>query len=246
MKEKLKALIVDDEEQARKLLKMLLQETMFVSDILIAQSAKAAHKILAEYEPDLIFLDIKMPDEDGFAIAKELSLLNQRPGIVFVTAFEQYALQAIKHHAFDYLLKPVNRNELRQCILKYIEGQKDGSIVAHSHKSEEADERIPRIKVNTRSGTIFINPSQILYCQADGNYTIICTGRKKQLCSMNLGKVEENLPSKGFIRVGRSFILNFEYVTVLDRKESKVTLERNGESVSIKIPKLYLKELDKA
>ena len=104
---------------------------------------------------------------------------------------------------------------------------------------------IPRIRVNTRTGTIFINPSSILYCKADGNYTTICTGNKQHLCSLNIGKVQEMLPGNGFIRVGRSHIVNFEFITLLDRKESSVTLVRDGESVTIKLPKHHLKDLEK-
>ena len=104
---------------------------------------------------------------------------------------------------------------------------------------------IPRIRVNTRNGTAFINPSTILYCKADGNYTIICTGEKQHLCSMNLGKVAELLPKRGFIRVGRSIIINFEFISLLDRKESQITLVRDGESAIVKIPRQHLKVLDR-
>lgn len=105
-------------------------------------------------------------------------------------------------------------------------------------------EKITRIKVNTRTGVLFINPADILFCKAEGNYTAICTGKKQHLCSMNLGKVAELLPNNGFIRVGRSYIVNFEYITMLDRKESSIVLVRDDESVTVKIPKQHLKDLD--
>jgi DNA-binding LytR/AlgR family response regulator len=244
MEEKLRALIVDDEESARKLLKKLLEETGFFSEIQFAHSVASANNVLSNFNPDLIFLDIKMPGKDGFSFVHELLQKKINPGIVFVTAYEQYAIQAIKHHAFDYLLKPVNRKELRQCILKFIEGRKRDPKFTEAGKSGEFHEKISRIRVNTRTGTVFINPALILFCKADGNYTTICTGYKKQLCSMNLGKVEEQLPGNGFVRVGRSYIVNLEYITMLDRKESKVTLEREGESETIKIPRQHLKDLD--
>jgi two-component system, LytTR family, response regulator len=243
MEEKLNALIVDDEVGARKLLHKLLEETMAFNEIVLAESVSTATGILSDFEPDLIFLDIKMPGKDGFTIASELMEKGSKSRIIFVTAYEQYALQAIKHSAFDYLLKPVNRKELKQCINRFIESRKD-ALEKMPSKISDIQEKKTRIKVNTRTGTLFINPSHILYCKADGNYTIICLGTKKQLCSMNLGKVAEQLPENGFIRVGRSYIVNYEYITVLDRKECKVTLEKDGESATIKIPKQHLKELD--
>jgi DNA-binding LytR/AlgR family response regulator len=244
MEEKLQALIVDDEEGARKLMNKLLEETLFFSDIRNAQSVVSAVSLLKDYDPDMIFLDIKMPGKDGFSIINDLLRKKKKPGIVFVTAYEQFAIQAIKHQVFDYLLKPVNRKELKQCILKFIESGKASPRDHSSFQSPELQEKISRLKVNTRTGTLFINPSQILYCKADGNYSIISTGSRNQLCSMNLGKLEEQLPKNGFVRVGRSYIVNFEYITVLDRKESRVTLEREGESVTIRIPKQHLKDLD--
>jgi len=244
MEQKLRALIVDDEESARKLLNKLLEETLFFSEIKLAHSVISANIELIDFDPDIIFLDIKMPGKDGFSVINDLQHRELKPGIVFVTAFEQYAIKAIKNQAFDYLLKPVNRKELKQCILKFIETRKARRIPETKEKSNEIHDKINRIKVSTRTGTVFINPSTILFCKADGNYTIICTGDKQHLCSLNLGKIAEQLPGNRFIRVGRSHIINYEYVIMLDRKESQITLSRGGESVIIKLPRHHLKDLD--
>jgi two-component system, LytTR family, response regulator len=243
MPHKLNALIVDDEVSARNLLNQLLIELKLFKEIKQARSVSSAVTELNNFDPDIIFLDINMPGRDGFSFIDELPRKKKNPGIVFVTAFDQYAIKAIKNQAFDYLLKPVDRNELRQCVLKFI-----AMRIAQDQPEETKEEssgKISRIKINTRSGTIFINPSSILYCRADGNYTTICTGEKQHLCSMNLGKVEEILLDHGFIRIGRSHIINPEYVTMLDRRESTLTIEREGESVKLKIPRQHLKDLDK-
>lgn len=237
MSQKISALIVDDEESARKLLSNLLEELQCFSEIRLAKSASAASIELFQYDPDLIFLDIKMPGKDGFSFISDLPIKEKKPGIVIVTAFDQFAIKAIKNHAFDYLLKPVNRKELKQCVQKFIESRQP--VV------REITEKFSRIRISTRTGTVFVNPASILFCKADGNYTTICTGDKQHLCSMNLGKVEELLPGNGFFRIGRSHIINREYVTILDRKESAVVLVRDGETVKLKIPKHHLKELDK-
>jgi two-component system, LytTR family, response regulator len=244
MEQKLRALVIDDEERARYLLNKLLEETLFFSEIRMAGSVASANIELTRFNPDLIFLDIRMPGKDGFALISDLQNKNGNPGIVFVTAYEQYAIKAIKNQAFDYLLKPVNRKELKQCVVKFIEKRKDGIHSDKPEKEAELFDKLKRVRVNTRTGTMFINPATILYCKADGNYTIICTGEKHHLCSMNLGKLEELLTGNGFVRLGRSHILNLEFIAMYDRKDCSVTLARNGESVKITIPKQHLKALD--
>ncbi len=244
MEHKLSALVVDDENGARKLLKKLLEETLFFSDIRLARSVASAREELIGFEPDLIFLDIRMPGKDGFEIVRELPFKKEMPGIVFVTAHEEYAIAAIKNHAFDYLLKPVNREELKLCIVRFIEARLAKTSTKSNDGHDAVSKKIDRIRINTRTGTLFVNPETILYCKAEGNYTEICTGEKQHLCTMNIGKLEEQLPRNGFIRIGRSYIINFEYISFLDRKESSVTLVRNGQSAKVKISKRHLKDLD--
>lgn len=241
---KLSALIIDDEENARILLNKLLEETFLFNDIRLAQSVDTAFTELRGFEPDIIFLDIKMPGKDGFSFIQDLPERYRMHKIVFVTAYDQYAIKAIKNQAFDYLLKPVNRKELKQCLSRFIERKNENFDFERPLKTIETQDRLTRIRVNTRNGTLFINPADILFCKAEGNYTAVYTGKKHHLCSMNLGKVAELLPKNGFIRVGRSYIINFEYITMLDRKESTIMLVRNSESVTIKIPRQHLKDLD--
>jgi two-component system, LytTR family, response regulator len=244
MDHKLSALIVDDEDSARKLLKKLLEETSSFKEIIEASSVNNANSVMLQFDPDLVFLDIKMPGKDGFSFINDLKLSYRNPEIVFVTAYEQFAVKALRNKAFDYLLKPVNRKDLKQCIARFIEHKRESVTSVNQINGQIKKDVIPRIRVNTRSGTIFINPSTILFCKADGNYTTICTGIKQHLCSLNIGKVHEMLPGNGFIRVGRSHIINFEFITLIERKESTVTLVRDGETVTLKLPKHHLKDLD--
>jgi DNA-binding LytR/AlgR family response regulator len=244
MEQKLNALIVDDEENARILLNKLLEETVLFEEIRSVDSVDNAFKELSRFEPDIIFLDIKMPGKDGFSFIQDLPESYKKYKIVFVTAYDQYAIQAIKNQAFDYLLKPMNRKELKQCITRFIERREEDIALKGHSKVVEYTGRITRIRVNTRTGTLFINPADILFCKAEGNYTTVFTGKKHYLCSMNLGKVAELLPKNGFIRVGRSHIINYEHITMLDRKECTILLARDGESVKVKIPRQHLKDLD--
>jgi two-component system LytT family response regulator len=244
MERKFSALIVDDEDNARKLLNKLLEETLLFNDIRSAHSVDSAYSELNQFEPSIIFLDIKMPGKDGFSFIQDLPNKSRKLIIVFVTAYDQYAIKAIRNQAFDYLLKPVNRKELKQCLMRFIEKTEEDSESERPVNKRESYEKFARIRVNTRTGTLFINPSDILFCKAEGNYTTVCTGKKFHLCSMNLGKIAELLPGTGFLRIGRSYIVNFEYITLLDRKESTILLVRNGESAKITIPRQHLKDLD--
>jgi DNA-binding LytR/AlgR family response regulator len=242
MEQKLNALIVDDEENARILLARLLEETLLFDEVRSADSVDEAFKELNNFTPDIIFLDIKMPGKDGFEFIRDLPESYRKYKIVFVTAYDQYAIKAIKNQAFDYLLKPMNRKELKDCILRFIESREENAVNKDSLKTENP--KITRIRVNTRTGTLFINPVDILYCKAEGNYTSVCTGKKHYLCSLNLGKVLELLPKSGFLRIGRSHIINFEHITMLDRKECSILLSRESESVKVQIPRQHVKDLD--
>lgn len=240
----MRALIIDDEENARILLNKLLEETLLFKEIRAAQSVDVAYDELNHFDPDIIFLDIKMPGKDGFEFIQGLPPNYDAHKIVFVTAYDQFAIKAIKSQAFDYLLKPVNRKELNQCLSRYVDNKEEGKTSTTLIKVTSPRDRPSRIRVNTRTGTLFINPVDILFCKAEGNYTTVCTGKKQYLCSMNLGKVAELLPENGFIRIGRSYIVNYEYITMLDRKDCTVLLVREGESATIKIPRHHLKDLD--
>jgi two-component system LytT family response regulator len=242
MAEKINALVVDDEESARKLLVKLLEELQCFDEIRMAKSVSSAINEISQFRPDLVFLDIKMPGKDGFELIPDLPSQN-KPAIVIVTAYDNFAIKAIKNQAFDYLLKPVNRKELKQCIQKFIDSRLPEPAESKP-PVKEVPEKISRIHVNTRAGTVFINPASVMFCKADGNYTKIVTGEKQHLCSLNIGKVEEILSGVGFLRLGRSYIINLEYITMLDKKESTITMERGGQTLKIQIPRQHLRDLD--
>lgn len=236
MLHKISALVVDDEESARKLLYNLLKDLQCFSEIRMAKSAADADLQLADYDPDLIFVDIKMPGRDGFSFINELPIKQFKPEIVFVTAHDEFAMKAIKSHAFDYLLKPVDKKDLRRCIEKFFENRQINN--------KEGHDKFMRIRIKTRNGTAFINPSNVVYCKADGNYTLICTGEKEHFCSVNLGRIYELLNSESFLRIGRSHIINREFISLIDRKESIVVMACDGEIINLRIPRQHLRDLD--
>jgi two-component system LytT family response regulator len=240
---RLKALIVDDEQKSVELLHQLLIDTHQFSEVKTALSGFEAKNHLLTYQPNLIFLDIKMPEMDGFTFLEELNDDEGIGDVIFVTAYEEYALKAIKKHAFDYLLKPIDRQELLDCILQY-KDRKTSTGLLHRIEKLVHEPKDHRMRINTRTGYLLIDPHQILYCKADGNYTYIDLGDRQHLCSLQLGMVEEELPSNCFIRLGRSLIVNRALISKVDRKTGQVTFEKEHKTFTLALSHSQLKELD--
>jgi two-component system LytT family response regulator len=185
-----------------------------------------------------------MPGKDGFCFLEEIPPGLKDTEIVFVTAFDQYALKAIKKKAFDYLLKPVDRSELRECIIKLQDNLDKKNTPINLLDLNTPISKYYKIKINTRNGLLFINPESILYIKADSNYSDIYTDEKMISCSFTLGKVAELLPETDFVRIGRSFIFNSRYLYQLDRKKSEITLRKDEKFYKVLIPKNHMKDLD--
>ncbi len=229
MKESVSILIVDDEPEARDLLALLLAR---ISDVRLAGSADnvdRAMEMVQELDPDLILLDIQMPVKSGFELVRRLHDRGTDQGYIFVTAFDEYAIEAIRSSAFDYLLKPVDPDELEGAISRF------RSIREQKILSERIDQLLgslgvnPKLKLNTRSGFIVIDPGEILCCIADGNYTrIVMATDREEMISSNLGTVERLLQGNGFFRISRSALINFQYLTHVDNRKGTCRLEGNS------------------
>ncbi len=192
MKIPVKTVIVDDEQQARDILADLLSEIPGVEVMAKAESVKEALKAVRKYAPEIIFLDIEMPGDDGFSLVNELCSNEISCDIIFVTAYNQYAIKAIKSAAFDYLLKPVDRNELFRSIERYRQKKTDASSTGKMELLLEQLTKKKKIKLNTRTGYMLMDPNHIFYCEADSNYTIIhLTNGTCETSTLNLGKLQE-------------------------------------------------------
>ena len=242
----LKILIVDDEPEARELLKFILQDEEGLSVAGMAGNVDDAVKLLKKERPDLVFLDIQMPDKDGFHFIEQVNRSSHKPGIIFVTAFDNYAIQAIRNSVFDYILKPVREEELINAVNRYRnrsvnDRNQDLSKLIEILKGDEPG----KIKLNTRSGYSLIHPSEVVYCKADGNYTHIqLSNGTREVTTQNLGAIDELLHSGTFFRVSRSYLVNLKYLARVDRKNCLCVLEYPGESCSIKIPSQKVKLLE--
>ena len=246
MDDLLKILIVDDEPEARELLKYMLQEEAGVIVAGMAGNVDEALELLHKERPDLVFLDIQMPDKDGFQFIKQVNAAGVSPGIIFVTAFENYAIQAIRNSVFDYILKPIHREELVSAIARFRNRIRSNQQQDLTQLIEALRDPGPcKVKLNTRSGYILINPVEVVYCKADGNYTHIqMENGNREFTTQNLGAIEELLKTGSFFRASRSYLVNLQFLSRVDRKTCQCILEFSGESCSIKIPSQKIKLLE--
>ena len=246
MEEVLKIVLVDDEPEARELLKYMLLGNNGVSVIGVAGNVDEALRLVKRERPHLVLLDIQMPEKDGFHFIEQVQISGENPGIIFVTAYEHYAIQAIRNSVFDYILKPVHKEELDSAIERFRRiGRKVQEQDLHKLVETLRGNSPAKIKLNTRSGYLLIDPSEVVYCQADGNYTHIQLSRGNcEITTQNLGAIEEILEGNSFFRASRSYLLNLKYLSRVDRKSCSCILEYSGKSCSIKIPAQKIKMLE--
>jgi two-component system LytT family response regulator len=209
MSSKYRAIIIDDERLARNDLKILLADFDQIDIIGEAENVSIAEKMIRQLKPDVVFLDIQLTGESGFDLIEKLDIL---PKIIFVTAFDEYAIRAFEANALDYLLKPINPARLANSIerLSIQEGIKDES----SRQLEYHD----RLFLNLNSQFRFLKVSSILSISAAGDYSQILTATGlKGLVKKSMKEWEKRLPGQYFCRIHRSSIINLEYIEKLEK-----------------------------
>ncbi|MCT4664607.1 MAG: LytTR family DNA-binding domain-containing protein [Flavobacteriales bacterium] len=234
MNQRIKAIIIDDEERARRVLSSMLEEYCADKIEVIGQCANVPQGVLEinRKNPDVVFLDIEMPDYSGFELLDFFKEVDFE--IIFVTAYNQYALQAFEVSAVDYILKPVRIDQLEKAVDKLF-----------SKQSIQMKERLDLLKTNLQSenskiavpvsdGLILLKVCEISHLIADGSYSkIFLKGGEEMLVSKKLKYFEELLANQhNFYRIHRSSIINMEFVVKYNRHESEVTLE-NGIGVKV-------------
>ncbi|HPT01415.1 MAG TPA: LytTR family DNA-binding domain-containing protein [Bacteroidales bacterium] len=243
MKQRYTAMIVDDEPEAIASMEILLEGIEDIEVVCCATEPEKALTLFRHWKPDLLFLDIQMPALSGFEILERLYLLHYGPCVIFTTAYDKYALQAIKAGAFDYLLKPVDMDELRKTVTKAVEKCKAFNIEQRLSDLEKAVQNHRKLRFNTRSGFILIHPDEIFYIEADANYSEIFLSKENcEVVSMNIGTVEEILP-KQFIRINRSVIINSHYLTKVSGVNKNCTLKKDEDEITLSVPDKQMPDL---
>ena len=229
----IKALIVDDEENSRQALHNLLKDYCKGVDVIgKAASVKEAIKIADNKKPDVVFLDIEMPVENGF---KLLEYYEEIPfDVVFTTAYDQYAVKAFKFSALDYLLKPIDLEELRNSIEKVKENKQETRKPHYDTLQYNIKHNLKKLALPTIEGYSFIDLDEILYCEASNNYTIVyLTNRKKIVVSKTLREYEDLLSDFNFFRVNRSHLINLKFIKEYKKARRPIILMTNGTEVSL-------------
>ena len=165
-----------------------------------------------------------MPGENGFWLAQKIKDLGIDLAIVFTTAYDEFAVQAIRHAAFDFLLKPIVVDELRNAIRQYCKYRNKYDL---NKKIDDLKSYLQsdKIRFNTVDGFVMVALTQIIYCKAEGNYTnLFLSNGSEVLVTKQLGSIEDMLPEIKFIRINRSYIINMDYLNSYNRKQRKVIL----------------------
>jgi two-component system, LytTR family, response regulator len=218
------AIIVDDAAQARKLLRLMLAE--IANDINIvgeAATVEEAVAIIQATKPDVVFLDIEMPGKSGFQLAAELSQNKVPYEIIFTTAYNEYAIRAFRLAAIDYLLKPINENQLAEAIdkLRKIKWAQQTELRLQSMIQNFKNEKQAILSVPSLNGYNFLKVTEILYIKASGSYAEIhIAGKATLTVSKNLKYFESALESfVQFVRVHRSCLININQMKRFDKAD---------------------------
>jgi two-component system LytT family response regulator len=213
----LRILIVDDEPLARGKMRNLLAKEADVEIVGEAADGRSALDAIAKLEPDLVFLDVQMPELDGFSVLAQLPA-DARPAVVFVTAHDQFALKAFEVHALDYLLKPFDRERLQKSLARArlqlaapsgpTELQNQLTALLAGMKQPAATTAPDRIAVKSSGRILFVNTAEIDWVEAADNYVKLHAGKVEHLMRETLSSIEQRLGGAGFVRISRSVIVH--------------------------------------
>jgi len=233
-KQKLSAILVEDEQNARIIFKSMLERYAPEIELLkVSKNVAEAITDINQLKPDVLFLDIQLPDGNGFDILNRLSYKGFH--LIFVTAFDHYAIKAIKFNAFDYLLKPVDYLELKKSIaqlgLAINKGLSAKSLANYESNANTEDKQKHRLAIPSKDTHTFVPIEDILVCQADQSYTwIYLNDGERILSSKNLGEYERVLPGPDdfddffFYRIHHGYMINTKYIKQYISKDLKIEM----------------------
>ncbi|MBI2269639.1 MAG: response regulator transcription factor [Bacteroidetes bacterium] len=212
----MKAILVDDENGSRESLALILEKYCPQVHILAkADSMTSALTAIQKYEPELVFLDIEMPNGSGFDLLEKIKDIDF--DVVFITAYDHYAIRAIKFSAVDYLLKPIDPEDLKHAVKRVEEKRLSKKSLGDKYKTllsnVKSESKLKKVAIPDGDGLVFINLTDIIRCDSDGNYTyFILNNGKKIMSSRTLGEYEEMFEGENFFRVHRSHLVNLDHV----------------------------------
>ena len=239
------ALLVDDEAPALSELAFLLRQDIRIGEIRTATSGADALRALEAHTVDVVFCDIKMPGLDGMEFAHVLARFADRPQIVFVTAYDEHAVDAFEVRATDYVMKPVRADRLAEAVRRVVTARRPGDTTAGRAPEHEAparpdpeDETIP---IELGGVTTFIQRSQVLYAQAHGDYARLHTATGSHLIRISLTTLEDRWGASGFVRIHRSTLVSLPQVTEVHMDRGRCTVRLEG--VELQVSRRHTRDL---
>ena len=230
MERQISVIIVDDELSALEVMQALLVETLEVKVLAAFTQAQTALDYLIENPDrvDIVLLDIGMPGMNGLEFCKILNEYSLSYCIVFVTGHGHFAVEALRANAFDFLLKPVAREDITAMLQRYKLNCAHQRLASKSQINTEQFSP-EKIVFSHQRGIFAFHPEDIFYITAEGNYSqLALTSGKKQLVTMQIGQIEQMINSRHFFRVNRSHLINLKYFEFADQKDKTCTLVYNG------------------
>ncbi len=226
----MKAIIIDDERLARQELKNLLMAYPEIEVVGEAANAEKAKEAILLLKPDVLFLDIQMPGKNGFELLEEISGV---PEVVFVTAYDEYAIRAFEVNALDYLLKPIQPSRLAETVKKILnkEGLENSDLNAPTYLLSDKDQ----VFVKDGDKCWFVKLSDVRLLESEGNYVRVHFDNNRPLILRSLNNLEDRLDSRTFFRASRKFIINLKWVEEIENWFSgglMVTL-KGGEKIEL-------------
>lgn len=233
---RIRTIIIEDEAPARDILKFYLNDFDEIEVLAECQDGFEGLKSISELKPDLVFLDIQMPKLSGFEM---LEVLEEKPFIIFTTAYDQYAIKAFELNAIDYLLKPYPKERLGEALKKAVAKISEGKIEIPSYerlpKTHELQGSISRIVTRKGNAINIIPVNQIKYIEAQDDYVMIYYPGGKALKQQTMKYYEDNLPESDFVRIHRSYIVRIEEIWKIEPygKDNHIAILHSGEKLLV-------------
>ena len=231
----LKAVIVDDEPKARENLQILLHDFVEGVEVVgLCGTIAEATEAVRLHGPDVVFLDIQLQRETGFDLLTKLKDINFE--VIFTTAYTEYAIKAFKFSAIDYLLKPIDIEELKKAVArveKRVSNNITGRLTQLVQNLKQGSSENYKIALPTLDGLVFVKISDILYCEASSNYTQIFTAEEKYLVSKTLKEYDDLLSDHNFFRIHNSYLININSIKKYVKGEGGYVVLNNDTSLDV-------------
>jgi two-component system LytT family response regulator len=230
----IKAIIIDDEKHCLITLEDILKQTGRVEILRCIQKSTEAEKFIRELQPDIVFMDIEMPALNGFEILNKFEDLFFK--VVFTTAYDQYAIKALKMNALDYLQKPISYQDVEEVLKKYKQKEFHQTKEQINHIYEFSKGKVPdTIALSTQEGFIFVTMEEIMYVEGEGSYSkIVMCDEKKHLISKSVSTFEEVLQDNPlFFRPHKSFLVNLKFIKQYIRGDGGEIVMKDRKNITV-------------